>query len=108
MLEAMYDRRGEKGRMTVAPDAEPGRRARATPNGSVPTSRPSSPPWHVPVRRIVALTVGLRAPGVEHASFRLELADGRVLKGRRLPSAEHAARVTVILDAMADAPTSRP
>ena len=53
----------------------------------------------VPVRRIVALT-RLRAPGVEHASFRLELADGRVLKGRRLLSAEHAARVTAILEVM--------
>ncbi len=52
-----------------------------------------------PVRRIVTLT-RLRAPGVEHASFRLELLDGRVLKGRRLPSAEHAARVATILDVM--------
>ncbi len=52
-----------------------------------------------PVRRIVTLT-RLRAPGVEHGSFRLELLDGRVLKGRRLLSPEHAARVTAILEVM--------
>ena len=50
----------------------------------------------VPVDRIVTLT-RLRAPAVNHASFRLELRDGRVLKGRRLISAARAARVATIL-----------
>jgi hypothetical protein len=50
----------------------------------------------VPARRIVTLT-RLRGPAVEHASFRLELADGRILKGRRLPSAAQARLVATLL-----------
>lgn len=50
----------------------------------------------VPTRRIVTLT-RLWGPAVEHASFRLELADGRILKGRRLPSAAQTTLVTTIL-----------
>ena len=51
---------------------------------------------NVPVTGIVTLT-RLRAPGVSHASFRLELADGRVLKGRRLASADQVALVTALV-----------
>ena len=53
----------------------------------------------VPVRRIVTLT-RLRGPAVAHASFRLELMDGHVLKGRRLASAEQAALVAAIVGVM--------
>ena len=84
--------------MTTAPDASPGA-ATCGPERLGPDLEALVAALHVPVRRIVTLT-RLRAPGVQHASFRLELLDGRVLKGRRLPSAEHAARVTAILDVM--------
>lgn len=50
----------------------------------------------VPTSRIVTLT-RLRGSAVDHASFRLELTDGRILKGRRLSSAAQATLVAAIL-----------
>jgi hypothetical protein len=53
----------------------------------------------VPLRSVSTLTT-LRAAVVAHAAFRLEFADNRLLKGRRVTSATQAERVEAILAVM--------